>query len=581
MCSARLLLIGAVCARTLLFELASSWTIFLSWELTTARFSLELPIVLDQTSMTFFLSVRLIARAILTFSQSYMSQEKFYIRFHLLVLGFVGSIYLLILSPGLTSLLIGWDGLGVTSYLLVIYFRRDKSFNAGMLTALTNRVGDCLILIALSLWAIEGSWAIFLWDRNQCSKILVIPIFLFVLAATTKRAQIPFCAWLPAAMAAPTPVSSLVHSSTLVTAGVYLLIRFNLLLESSGLLFYLLWVGRATIILAGTAALFETDIKKIVALSTLRQLGLIFSALGLGAPQVTFFHLLTHAFFKALLFITIGNIIHIRKDFQDLRRVGINSLSQAPTLGFRLVANFSLMGLPFLAGFYSKDLILELALCRDINFLSLNTLFLATLLTSLYTIRLLVLMLWDWNSRAPFAWERDNDLKIFSSMRILWPLAIIGGSLLSWALLSSSSLPILSPLSKFLTPSVIAAGAARGLFWQAPYFKIVSGPLRAWGWGRIWGLPFNSSRGVLLYGLGRGLKGRTLLDLKWTPCLANGPTSPLALFVPRESLRSLNLRQGFFMLVLLSLWLILIYLCISNMSPRKSNFLVRDTLTHY
>lgn len=182
---------------------------------------------------------------------------------------------------------------------------------------------------------------------------------LLALAAFTKRAQVPFSAWLPAAIAAPTPVSSLVHSSTLVTAGVYLLCRFSPLFPNTVVINLLLPVGVATILLAGARALFESDIKKVVALSTLRQLGLIIRALGVFIPEIALFHLLTHAFFKALLFMTVGNLIHLTDRFQDSRKTGSEPVVAGPTLLFRLVANFSLIGLPYMAGFYSKDLIIE------------------------------------------------------------------------------------------------------------------------------------------------------------------------------------------------------------------------------
>lgn len=274
----------------------------------------------------------------------------------------------------------------------MIYFGRSKSFNAGIITALRNRVGDCLILISIAIWVSEASWDFFLMSSGEHRTTPFVALALLTLAATTKSAQIPFSAWLPAAMAAPTPVSSLVHSSTLVTAGVYLIVRFDKLLEQVGAHIYLLLVGCCTIILAGVAALSETDIKKIVALSTLSQLGLIMSSLGIGAPLIAFFHLLTHAYFKALLFMTVGNMIHLRRDFQDLRAIGIHELSISPTLRFSLIANLRLMGLPFLAGFYSKDSILETTLARNINIFILSLFFFATLLTAAYTLRLLSLM---------------------------------------------------------------------------------------------------------------------------------------------------------------------------------------------
>lgn len=202
----------------------------------------------------------------------------------------------------------------------------------------------------------------------------------------------PFSSWLPAAIAAPTPVSALVHSSTLVTAGVFLLIRFHSFLASFNIFSSSLFFASAfTIFIAGIAALTECDIKKIIALSTLSQLGVIILALSVGLPKLAFFHLITHALFKALLFICAGSIIHFHHHGQDLRTIG-NLTSQLPfTITALLIANISLCAIPFLAGFYSKDLIIETALFSSSNLIFILLLFLATAFTSAYSLRLLIL----------------------------------------------------------------------------------------------------------------------------------------------------------------------------------------------
>jgi NADH-ubiquinone oxidoreductase chain 5 len=183
---------------------------------------------------------------------------------------------------------------------------------------------------------------------------------IFIIAAFTKRAQIPFSAWLPAAIAAPTPVSALVHSSTLVTAGVYLLIRFNSWVNFPCLSFSALFLGLLTRLVAGIAAIFEEDIKKVIALSTLRQLGIIVAALSLGLPLIAFGHLVAHAFFKAILFIGAGAMIHLSSDYQDLRKLRVlRGKAPVRVSGF-IVANISLCGLPFIRGYYSKDACIEL-----------------------------------------------------------------------------------------------------------------------------------------------------------------------------------------------------------------------------
>jgi len=197
---------------------------------------------------------------------------------------------------------------------------------------------------------------------------------------------------LPAAIAAPTPVSSLVHSSTLVTAGVYLLIRHELLFLSNKFTFYMIIIGTLTIILASVSALFETDLKKIVALSTLRQLGIIFLRLGLGRYIIRYFHLLTHAFFKALLFLCTGAIIHRRKDYQDLRFTGASSLSLPTTNRFILISRFRLIGFPFISAFFSKEIILEIIILKNFNFIIYFLIILGVLLTALYRRRFIFLV---------------------------------------------------------------------------------------------------------------------------------------------------------------------------------------------
>jgi len=190
-----------------------------------------------------------------------------------------------------------------------------------------------------------------------------------ILAGLTKRAQIPFSAWLPAAMAAPTPVSALVHSSTLVTAGVYLLIRFYSVFESELLLgAALFYLGALTMLMAGIVASFETDLKKIIALSTLSQLGLIVLSVGLGNINLAIFHLIVHAIFKALLFLCGGKIIHSFGGEQDIRFIGGINTNLPVSLVTLNVANFSLCGIPFISGFYSKDLILEMSGAANVNY---------------------------------------------------------------------------------------------------------------------------------------------------------------------------------------------------------------------
>lgn len=186
-------------------------------------------------------------------------------------------------------------------------------------------------------------------------------------------------------------MSALVHSSTLVTAGVYLLIRFNLALARSYYCWLILFFGAITILIAGISAMFEIDMKKMVALSTLSQLGLIIRALGIGRPDIAFYHLLTHAYFKALLFICAGNLIHCSNDYQDLRQIGSMATNLPVTTRFVTLSNISLCGFPFLAGFYSKDIFLEISLLSPLAASSVAIFFAATLLTAAYSLRFTIL----------------------------------------------------------------------------------------------------------------------------------------------------------------------------------------------
>ena len=235
-------------------------------------------------------------------------------------------------------------------------------------------------------------------------------IFRIILASITKRAQIPFSRWLPAAIAAPTPVSALVHSSTLVTAGVFLIVRFYPFLRRYYLFnTFILIISCITIFIAGISAIFERDIKKVVALSTLSQLGVIISAIGLGFPQLAFFHLITHALFKALLFVCVGRLIHIHSHRQDLRFMG-NIVHQLPlTCSCLNIANIALCGLPFLSGFYSKDLIIEVSLFNNYNFIIVFLFLFSTILTSCYRIRLVLTGISSQNISICIHILRDNS----------------------------------------------------------------------------------------------------------------------------------------------------------------------------
>nr|YP_009185808.1 NADH dehydrogenase subunit 5 [Callicerus obscurus]ALO70425.1 NADH deshydrogenase subunit 5 [Callicerus obscurus] len=431
---------------------------------------LEMVILVDWMSMLFMSFVLYISSMVIYYSVEYMMGDLKLNRFILLVVMFVLSMMLLIISPNLISILLGWDGLGLVSYCLVIYYQNIKSYNAGMLTALTNRIGDVALLLGIAWMLNYGSWNyIFYLEfmKNDISMQMIS--WLIVLAAMTKSAQIPFSSWLPAAMAAPTPVSSLVHSSTLVTAGVYLLIRFNFAL-SYNLLLLLLFIGTMTMFMAGLGANFEFDLKKIIALSTLSQLGLMMSILALGDYKLSFFHLLSHALFKATLFMCAGCIIHNLNNCQDIRFMG-SLVKQLPlTCCFFNISNLSLCGFPFLAGFYSKDLILEILSMNYLNMFIYLIFFISTGLTVSYSFRLVYYSLvGDFNFLALHSLSDSGKIMLKSMMGLIF-FVIMGGSILMWILFSTPYFICLPILMKLMALIVTMFGVWLGI--EFSYFTL-------------------------------------------------------------------------------------------------------------
>nr|UXF58373.1 NADH dehydrogenase subunit 5 [Bombyx mandarina] len=413
-------------------------SVFFEWEIISFNsMNIVMSILLDWMSLLFMMFVSLISSVVIFYSKSYMNSELNLNRFIILVLMFVFSMVLLIISPNLISILLGWDGLGLISYCLVIYYQNLKSYNAGMLTALSNRIGDVMILMVICWVMNYGSWNyIFYFDFMKNDYVMFIISFMIIIAAMTKSAQIPFSSWLPAAMAAPTPVSALVHSSTLVTAGVYLLIRFNYLLIDMFFFKVLLFLSILTMFMSGISANYEFDLKKIIALSTLSQLGLMMSILSLGFPDIAFFHLLTHAMFKALLFMCAGVIIHMMNDIQDIRYMGGLSLYIPLTSLCLNISNLSLCGIPFLSGFYSKDLILEMVSFNSFNLMVFILFYLSTGLTVFYTFRLIMyVMINDFNLMMIYNLY-DEDYIMLNSMFVLLFMSLLSGSFLSWFIFS-------------------------------------------------------------------------------------------------------------------------------------------------
>nr|YP_009351385.1 NADH dehydrogenase subunit 5 [Nasutitermes latifrons]AQP29434.1 NADH dehydrogenase subunit 5 [Nasutitermes latifrons] len=492
----------------------------MDWNIITLNgSSVIMTFLFDWMSLLFMGFVFIISSLVILYSDDYMFGDLNIIRFISLVLMFVVSMMFLIISPNVISILLGWDGLGLVSYLLVIYYQNVSSYGAGMLTVLSNRIGDVALLMAIA-WMINfGSWSfIYYLEFLSNSFEMELISFLVVLAAMTSSAQIPFSSWLPAAMAAPTPVSALVHSSTLVTAGVYLLIRFS---PSFGywLNVFLLLISGLTMFMAGLGANFEFDLKSIIALSTLSQLGLMIMTISIGLSGLAFFHLLTHALFKALLFMCAGGVIHSMGDSQDIRFMGGMSVYMPFTSSSLMVSNFALCGMPFLAGFYSKDFILEMFSMSYVNMFGFFLLFVSTGLTVCYSFRLFYFVLCgDFNFVSSYSMVESNYNMMVGMVGLLI-MSIFGGGSLMWLICPTPSMICLPYYLKFLTMFVVFLGGWLG--YEIAGFVFGDSLFSAYLYnvssfsGSMWFMPFFSTYGVSFSPLDVGYSATSVFDSGW------------------------------------------------------------------
>nr|WRK21512.1 NADH dehydrogenase subunit 5 [Selenocephalus sp.] len=405
-----------------------NYSLMIEWNLYSLNsISLTFIIYMDYISMMFIFVVFFISSMVVLYSKFYMGDYNYSsMRFLFLVLLFVFSMLLMILSPNMVSILLGWDGLGLVSYCLVIYYSSMKSYLAGMITCLINRLGDIGLLISISWLFSYGSWS-FIFYLDLYNEYI---FYMVIISSFTKSAQIPFSSWLPAAMAAPTPVSSLVHSSTLVTAGVYLLIRFfNSLIFIND---FFLFLSILTMIMASMCANYEFDLKSIIALSTLSQLGLMMSCLFMGLVNLSFFHLLSHAMFKSLLFLCAGIIIHLMGGCQDIRMMGSICFCMPLVCCCFNISNLALCGIPFLSGFYSKDLIIEMSIFNSMNFLKITLLYFSLGLTSLYSFRLFYYSILSEFKFISYLNMSDNISMMKYSIIFLSLFSIVFGCLFMW-----------------------------------------------------------------------------------------------------------------------------------------------------
>nr|APX39307.1 NADH dehydrogenase subunit 5 [Chaetocnema hortensis] len=519
-------------------------------------------LLLDWMSLMFMSFVLFISSMVIFYSEEYMSGDLNKNRFILLVVMFVCSMMLMIISPNLISILMGWDGLGLVSYCLVIYYQNIKSFNAGMLTALSNRIGDVAFLMSIAWMLNYGSWNFMFYleiMKNDLSMQLISCLIL--LASMTKSAQIPFSSWLPAAMAAPTPVSSLVHSSTLVTAGVYLLIRFNLSFSYS-LMNFLLFISLMTMFMSGLGANFEFDLKKIIALSTLSQLGLMMSILAMGSYQLAFFHLLIHALFKALLFMCAGNIIHSLNNCQDIRFMG-NLINQMPlTCTYLNLCNWSLCGLPFMSGFYSKDLVVEFMSMSYMNMFVYMIFYISIGLTVSYSFRLTYYTLTGSFNFYSYNLIMESSKIMLIGMSGLILFVIFSGSSFSWVMFTTPFFICLPFTMKMMTLSMILLGGFIGyeLSKFKISYKILSNNWYSMFFSSMWNMPILSTLGMNFYWLKFGSVYLKSFDQGWFEFY--GGQQLVKLFKSSSKIQLLSLNHLKIYLLMFLIWLFFLILLI-------------------
>ncbi len=351
--------------------------------------------LIDPLSSIFLLIITGVGFLIHVYSIGYMHDDKGFNRFFSYLNLFVFFMLLLVMGSNYLVMFIGWEGVGLCSFLLIGFWFKNQSYNdAANKAFIMNRIGDLGLLLGILLIFVNfgtlnyGSVA--QMAPNQSTEIVTLITILLFVGAMGKSAQIPLYTWLPDAMAGPTPVSALIHAATMVTAGIYMIARNNVLYTLSPLSMQLVMiVGLATAIFAATIALKQTDIKKVLAYSTVSQLGLMFLALGLGAFTAGIFHMATHAFFKALLFLGAGSVIHALSGEQDMRNMGGLKKYLPITFATFLIGVLAISGIPPFAGFFSKDEILANAFAY--NPVVWGLALFASLLTAFYMFRLLYL----------------------------------------------------------------------------------------------------------------------------------------------------------------------------------------------